>query len=52
MFFKRYANAEIYLKKAHEIGRSKTTFEKLYDLYLNKLKELEKAKKLKADFQT
>jgi len=50
VYFKRYKKAEIHLKKAHEIGQSKTTFEKLYDLYLNKLKDVEKAKKLKADF--
>lgn len=50
VYFKRYKKAEIHLKKAHEIGRSKTTFEKLYDLYLNKLKDVEKAQKLKADF--
>ncbi len=52
VYFKRYAKAEIHLKKAHEIGQSKTTYEKLYDLYLNKLKNMEKAQKLKADFQT
>ncbi|WP_313803576.1 hypothetical protein [Flavobacterium sp.] len=50
VYFKRYQKAEIHLKKAHEIGHSKTTFEKLYDLYLNKLKNAEKAQKLKADF--
>ncbi|WP_442787788.1 tetratricopeptide repeat protein [Flavobacterium suncheonense] len=52
VYFKRYAKAEIHLKKAHEIGHSKTTFEKLYDLYLNKLKNTEKAQKLKTDFNT
>lgn len=52
IYFKRYNSAEINLKKAHEIGHSKTTFEKLYDLYLNKLKELEKARQLKAEFET
>lgn len=50
VYFKRYKRAENNLKKAHEIGHSKTTFEKLYDLYLNKLKDVEKARKLKADF--
>ena len=39
IYFKRYVKAESYYKKAHEIGNSKITFEKLYDLYLNKLKE-------------
>ncbi len=52
VYFKRYAKAEIHLKRAHEIGQSKTTYEKLYDLYLNKLKNMEKAQKLKADFHT
>lgn len=50
VYFERYENAENNYKKAHEIGNSKTTFEKLYDLYLNKLKNKEKAYKLKADF--
>lgn len=52
VYFKRYKKAEIQLKKAHEIGQSKTTFEKLYDLYLNKLKDVEKAQKVKVDFNT
>lgn len=49
-YFKRYQKAEINYKEAHEIGHSKTTFEKLYDLYLNKLKDAQKAKKLKDSF--
>jgi tetratricopeptide (TPR) repeat protein len=49
-YFKRYQKAEINYRKAHEIGHSKTTFEKLYDLYLNKLKDAQKAKKLKTEF--
>ncbi|RXR17903.1 tetratricopeptide repeat protein [Flavobacterium amnicola] len=50
VYFERYAAAEMNYKKAHEIGHSKTTFEKLYDLYLNKIKDEKKAAKLKADF--
>lgn len=50
-YFSRYAKAEIHYKKAHEIGNSKTTFEKLYDLYLNKLKDKTKANKLKEQFE-
>jgi tetratricopeptide (TPR) repeat protein len=50
VYFKRYQKAEINYKKAHEIGHSKTTFEKLYDLYLTKLKDAQKAKKLKTEF--
>lgn len=51
VYFKRYTKAEINYKKAYEIGNSKTTFEKLYDLYLNKLKDKVKANKLKAQFE-
>ncbi len=51
VYFSRYAKAEIHYKKAHEIGNSKTTFEKLYDLYLNKLKDITQAYKLKQEFE-
>ncbi len=51
VYFKRYKNAEINYKNAHVIGNSKTTFEKLYDLYLNKLKDKSKASKLKQEYQ-
>lgn len=51
VYFKRYAKAENHYNKAHEIGNSKTTFEKLYDLYLNKLKDKAKANKLKEQFE-
>ena len=51
VYFKRYTKAEINYKKAHEIGNSKTTFEKLYGLYLNKLKDKVKANKLKLEFE-
>ena len=51
VYFSRYSKAEINYKKAHEIGNSKTTFEKLYDLYLNKLKDKAKANKLKEQFE-
>ena len=51
VYFSRYSKAEINYKKAHEIGNSKTTFEKLYDLYLNKLKDKAKANKLKTEFE-
>jgi tetratricopeptide (TPR) repeat protein len=50
VYFKRYSKAEIHYKKAYEIGHSKTTFEKLYDLYLNKIKDEQKAKQLKIEF--
>ena len=51
VYFSRYAKAEIHYKKAHEIGNSKTTFDKLYDLYLNKLKDKAKANKVKEQFE-
>jgi len=52
VYFERYNQAEVNYQKAHEIGHSKTTFEKLYDLYLNKLKNKEKAQKIKNEYTT
>jgi tetratricopeptide (TPR) repeat protein len=49
-YFKRFVKAELNYKKAFEIEPSKITFEKLYDLYLNKLKDKSKATKLKDQF--
>ncbi|GGF07556.1 tetratricopeptide repeat protein [Flavobacterium limi] len=51
-YFKRYDSAEKNYKKAHEIGNSKVTFQKLYNLYLNKLKEPKKAQELKRKFDS
>jgi len=51
VYFKRYAKAEINYTKAHKIGNSKTTFDTLYDLYLNKIKDKVKASKLKEQFE-
>lgn len=50
-YFNRYSKAEINYKKAHEIGNSKTTFQKLYDLYLKKMKQPQKAAELKKQFK-
>lgn len=50
-YFSRYTKAEANYIKAHEIGNSKTTFQKLYNLYLNKIKDKTKAKKLKEQFE-
>jgi tetratricopeptide (TPR) repeat protein len=50
-YFSRYTKAEANYMKAHEIGNSKTTFQKLYNLYLNKIKDNTKAKKLKEQFE-
>ncbi len=51
VYFKRYENAEKNYLNAHRIGNSQTTFEKLYDLYLNKLKDKSKAEQLKKEFK-
>lgn len=51
MYFERYTKAETNYKKAHEIGNSNTTYEKLYDLYLNKMKNKTKANQLKQEFK-
>ncbi len=51
VYFKRYTKAETNYKKAHEIGNSNTTYEKLYDLYLNKMKDKAKADQLKRKFE-
>ncbi len=50
-YFGNYDKAEIQFKKAHEIGKSKTTFLKLYNLYTTKLKQPEKAVELKKEFE-
>lgn len=50
-YFKRFDKAEANFKKAHEIGNSKNTFQKLYDLYKNKLKQPQKAEELKRKFE-
>ncbi|MEN9336683.1 MAG: hypothetical protein RLZZ500_1670 [Bacteroidota bacterium] len=50
-YFKRYAKAEANYIKAHELGNSKTTYQKLYNLYSSKLKNTEKARKLKEAFE-
>lgn len=42
-YFKRYKVAEKQYLKANEVGKSKITYQKLYDLYKNKLKQPEKA---------
>lgn len=50
-YFNRYKKAEANYLKANEIGNSKTTFQKLYNLYLNKIKDKTKANKLKEQFE-
>ncbi|EID74610.1 tetratricopeptide repeat protein [Imtechella halotolerans] len=51
VYQKRYKKAEEYYVKAHLTGNSKTTFQKLYQLYQQHLKEPEKAAQLKAAFE-
>ena len=50
-YFKRFRNAEENYMIAHEIGNSKNTFQKLYDLYKNKFKQPQKAEALKNKFE-
>ena len=50
-YFNRYAKAESNYKRAHEVGNSKTTFQKLYDLYQKKMKQPQKAAELKKQFE-
>lgn len=49
-YFNRLEKAEASYVKAHEIGNSKTTFQMLYEFYLNKLRDKAKANKLKESF--
>lgn len=50
-YFKRYTIAEDYYRKAFDIGHSKTSFDKLYDLYYNKLNDKQRAFKIKQEFE-
>ena len=50
-YFSRYLKAEPEYKKALEIGQSKTTYQKLYNLYTNKLNQSKKAELLKNAFE-
>ncbi len=49
-YFNKYKDAEKYYKKAVEISGSKTTYQKLADLYKNKMKQPEKAKNVLEDY--
>lgn len=50
-YFSRYLKAEPEYKKAFEMGQSKTTYQKLYNLYKNKLNQSKKAEALKNAFE-
>jgi hypothetical protein len=45
-YFKRYEDAEKNYLKAIEVGQSKTCYQKLADLYKNKMNSPEKAKQI------
>lgn len=49
-YFNRYASAEKQYKKAIEAGNSQTTYQKLADLYKNKMKQPEKARQVLTAF--
>ena len=49
-YFERYTIAEKYYKLAVETGGSKTSYQKLADLYKNKMNQPEKAKSTLAEF--
>lgn len=49
-YFKRYAKAEKQYLKAIEVGKSAATYQKLADLYKNKMAQPEKARQLLAVF--
>jgi tetratricopeptide (TPR) repeat protein len=46
-YYENYDQSEAQYKKAFEIGKSKKTYQKLYDLYANKMKNSTKANALK-----
>ena len=50
-YFGRYLEAEKKYKLAIEVGKSKICYQKLADLYKNKLKQPEKAKAVLAEFE-
>ncbi|MBF6609030.1 MAG: hypothetical protein ITG00_09890 [Flavobacterium sp.] len=50
-FYERYQSAEQYYKKAIALGKSKTAYQKLADLYKNKMAQPEKAAAVMKQFQ-
>lgn len=50
-YFKRYAKAEQYYKKAIAVGNSKKTYQKLANLYANKMKSPDKAQAVLEEFK-
>ncbi|WNM20123.1 tetratricopeptide repeat protein [Flavobacterium capsici] len=49
-YFDRYNSAETNYLKAHAIGNSNTTFQKLFNLYKNKMNKPQKAEEFKNQF--
>lgn len=50
-YFDNFAKAEIQYRKAFDIGKSKTAYVKLFDLYSKSLKNNQKAVALKKEFE-
>lgn len=50
-YFKRYTNAEQHYKKAIVVGNSKKTYQKLANLYANKMKSPDKAQAVLEEFK-
>jgi tetratricopeptide (TPR) repeat protein len=50
-YFGKYSEAEKQYKTAIEVGKSKTCYQKLSDLYKNKMKQPERAKLVLQDFE-
>lgn len=50
-YFGRNKKAELNYSKALELTNSKVAFQKLYNLYLNRMKNSDKAQQLKAQFE-
>jgi len=50
-YFGKYSEAEKQYKLAIEVGKSKTCYQKLSDLYKNKMKQPERAKLVLQDFE-
>lgn len=50
-YFDRFQKAESYYKKAIEVGRSKTSYQKLADLYKNKMNQPNQAKSVMESYR-
>ncbi len=50
-YFKRYSQAESYYRSAITVGKSRTTYERLANLYRNRLKRPDKAREVLLEYQ-